>query len=101
MAARLKELGGISSEVLEPHGVDRVPRLKIIWDRSRFPLDGASLRDRVLDGEPRVMLDDNSATTDSIAVDPFQLQPGEAARVGDAVVAVLRASLSNQPSPTM
>src|SRR5260370_10223352 len=44
------------------------------------------------------MLDDNSATDDSIAVDPFQLQPGEAAQVGDAVVAALRASLTNQPA---
>ena len=42
------------------------------------------------------MLDDNSATDDSLAVDPFQLQPGEAAQVGDAVVAALRASLTNR-----
>src|SRR5439155_15359984 len=41
--------------------------------------------------------DDNSASEDSIAVDPFQLQPGEAAQVGDAVVAALRASLTNHP----
>jgi len=53
-------------------------------------LDGPTLRQAVLDGEPRVMLDDNSATGNSIAIDPFQLQPGEAAQVGDAVVAALR-----------
>jgi hypothetical protein len=47
----------------------------------------------VLDGEPRVMLDDNSATENSIAVDPFQLQPGEASQVGDAVAAVLRQAM--------
>jgi L-seryl-tRNA(Ser) seleniumtransferase len=46
----------------------------------------------VLDGEPRVMLDDNSATESSIAVDPFQLQLGEAEQVGDAVVAALLVS---------
>ena len=62
---------------------------KITWDREKYPLDGLGLRQRVLDGEPRVMLDDNSATENSIAVDPFQLQPGEAAQVGDAVVAAL------------
>jgi hypothetical protein len=43
------------------------------------------------------MLDDNSATDDAIAVDPFQLQPGEAVQVGDGIVAALRASLTNQP----
>jgi hypothetical protein len=80
--------------------MDKVPRLKVIWDRTRFPLDGNGLRLAVLDGEPRVMLDDNSATGDSLAIDPFQLQPGEAAQVGDAIVAALRASLTNRPTAT-
>jgi len=100
VAERLKQLDGMRGEVVEPSGVDRVPRLNIVWDRARFPLDGPALRQAVLDGEPRVMLDDNSATGNSIAVDPFQLQPGEAAQDGDAVVAALRASLTNQPPAT-
>ena len=46
------------------------------------------------------MLDDNSATDNSIAIDPFQLQPGEAAQVGDAIAAALRASLTTAaPAP--
>src|SRR6266851_3938301 len=97
IAERLGRIDGVRGEVLEPEGVDRVPRLKIVWDQDRFPLDGVALRQVVLDGEPRVMLDDNSATENSIAVDPFQLQPGEAAQVGDAVVGALRASLTNRP----
>src|SRR5437762_8805582 len=99
IAARLTRLDGVHGEVVEPEGVDRVPRLKIVWERGRFPLDGLDLRQRVLDGEPRVMLDDNSATENSIAVDPFQLEPGEAAQVGDAVAAALRASLRAVPRP--
>ena len=97
VAERLAQLDGVRGETIEPEGVDRVPRLNIIWDRARFPLDGLALRQAVLDGETRVMLDDNSATANSIAVDPFQLQAGEAAQVGDAVVAALRASLTNRP----
>ncbi len=97
VAARLGQLDGLRGEVIDPEGVDRVPRLRIVWDRARYPLDGMGLRQAVLDGEPRIMLDDNSATNDAIAVDPFQLQPGEAAQVGDAVVAALRASLTNRP----
>lgn len=100
IAARLAQLDGVHGEVLAPEGVDKVPRLKIVWDRGRFPLDGLALRQAVLDGEPRVMLDDNSASDDAIAVDPFQLQPGEAAQVGDAVVAALRASLTNRAPAT-
>jgi hypothetical protein len=94
----VSQLAGVHGEVLPPEGVDRVPRLKIVWDRARYPLDGMALRELVLEGEPRVMLDDNSATDDSIAVDPFQLQPGEAAQVGDAVADALRASLTNRPA---
>jgi D-glucosaminate-6-phosphate ammonia-lyase len=96
IAQRLTQLDGVRGEVVDAEGVDRVPRLKISWEGSRYPLDGLTLRDAVLDGEPRVMLDDNSATANSIAIDPFQLQPGEAAQVGDAVVAALRASLTNR-----
>src|SRR5436190_14351739 len=97
IADRVATIPGAKGEIVEPQGVDRVPRLKITWDRDKYPLDGLGLRNRTLDGEPRVMLDDNSVSENSIAVDPFQLQPGEAAQVGDAVVAVLRASLTNRP----
>jgi hypothetical protein len=100
IAERLGALDGVRGEVLEPSGVDKVPRLKVMWDRARFPLDGLGLRQAVLDGEPRVMLDDNSAADDAIAIDPFQLQQGEAAQVGDAIVAALRASLTNRPPAT-
>ena len=80
-------------------GVDRVPRLRVFWDRWQYPLEGWALRQQVLDGEPRIMLDDNSATENSIAIDPFQLQPGEAAQVGDAVAAALREASRHAPAP--
>ncbi|HXP04353.1 MAG TPA: aminotransferase class V-fold PLP-dependent enzyme [Stellaceae bacterium] len=99
IAARVAQIPGATSAVVAPAGIDRVPRLKITWDRERYPLDGLALRQRVLDGEPRVMLDDNSATENSIAVDPFQLQPGEASQVGDAVVAALLVSAQAERVP--
>ncbi len=90
---------GAHGEVIEPEGVDLVPRLRITWDRWHYPLDGLALRQHVLDGEPRIMLDDNSATEDSIVIDPFQLQPGEAAQVGDAIAAVLRDASGASAAP--
>src|SRR5437899_5298958 len=90
---------GAHGEVIEPEGVDLVPRLRITWDRWHYPLDGLALRQYMLDGEPRIMLDDNSASEDSIVIDPFQLQPGEAAQVGDAVAAVLREASGASPVP--
>jgi hypothetical protein len=43
------------------------------------------------------MLDDNSATEDGIAIDPFQLQPGEAEQVGEAIASALRAASAAEP----
>jgi D-glucosaminate-6-phosphate ammonia-lyase len=83
---------GAEAEVIEPRGVERVPRLRVRWDAAQVGLDGMGLRQALLEGEPRVMLDDNSATADTIEIDPFGLQPGEAAEVGRALAAVLGAS---------
>jgi D-glucosaminate-6-phosphate ammonia-lyase len=90
LATIAEALGGIAqTETIEPRGVERVPRLLVRWDAGRVGLDGAALRERLMEGEPRVVLDDMSATADSIEVDPFALQPGEAASVGAALAAAL------------
>jgi uncharacterized pyridoxal phosphate-dependent enzyme len=99
IAERVGRMPGALSEIIEPEGVDLVPRLRISWERALYPLDGLELRRRVLDGEPRIMLDDNSATENGIAIDPFQLQQGEAAQVGAAIAAVLRAVRRNDTAP--
>src|SRR5215472_17097405 len=96
---RVSSVPGADGEVIEPGGVDRVPRLRVFWDCSQYPLDGIALRHRALEGEPRIMLDDNSATENSIAIDPFQLQPGEAAQIGDAIARLLREARSRRPAP--
>jgi len=99
IAERVGALHGAGGEIIEPSGVDRVPRLRVFWDRWQYPLEGLAVRQRVLEGEPRIMLDDNSATDNSIAIDPFQLQPGEAAQVGDAIATVLREASKAAPEP--
>src|SRR3954471_4888659 len=40
IAERVARLDGVNGEIIEPEGVDRVPRVKIVWDRARIPLDG-------------------------------------------------------------
>jgi seryl-tRNA(Sec) selenium transferase len=88
VAARLG-LPGVTTEVIAPKGVVKVPRLKVTWDAAKYGLDGEAVRLRVLDGEPRVMLDDTSITANSLQIDPFGLQPGEADQVGRAIAAAL------------
>ena len=90
VAAWLK-LPDMTTQIVPPHGVVRVPRLLVSWDRAKVAVDGETLRLRLLDSEPRIMLDDMSVTENSIAIDPFGLQPGEADQVGRGLVAALAA----------
>ena len=58
---------------------------------------GLELRDRLLDRDPRIMLDDRGATDCSVFILPFSLQPGEAAVVGEAIRQVLAAAPKRAP----
>ncbi len=82
-------LPGVSTEVIAPKGVVKVPRLRVTWDAAKHGVDGEGLRLRMLDGEPRVMLDDMAVKANSIEIDPFGLQPGEAEQVARAISAAL------------
>ena len=92
VARRIADVPGVSSDVIEPAGVVRVPALRVRWDG--IALDGMGLRRRLLDGTPRIMIDDTAATANSVTIDPFQFQPGEAAEVGKAIASTLAAAHS-------
>jgi len=66
-----------------------VPRLEIRWEGDRIGLTGLELRDQLLKGYPRIMLDDRGATDTSVFILPFSLQPGEAEVVGMRIREVL------------
>jgi L-seryl-tRNA(Ser) seleniumtransferase len=94
-------LGGlpeVECEVVEPSGVVRVPALLVRWNAQRAALNGPGLRLRLLDGTPRVMIDDMSAGENHVTLDPFALQPGEAREVGHAIARALSANQGAQPS---
>jgi L-seryl-tRNA(Ser) seleniumtransferase len=80
IAERVRTLHGAGGELIEPSGVDRVPRLRVFWDRWQYPIEGLALREQVLDGEPRIMLDDNSATENSIAIARSNYSPARRRR---------------------
>jgi D-glucosaminate-6-phosphate ammonia-lyase len=79
---------GIGTEIIGPKGVVRVPRLRVSWQRD--DLTGEQVRLQLLDGEPRIMLDDMAVKRNSFEIDPFGLQPGEADQVGKAIAAALQ-----------
>ena len=101
----LADLAGVATEVLPPPFAERVPALAIRWDPARTGLDSDALRQRLLEGEPRVMLDDVAATAASVQIEPFNLAPGEAALVGRAIADALRAAArpaeATRPAPAI
>src|SRR5690242_93439 len=96
IAQRVATVPGTSSEVIDPKSVVRVPVLRVTWDG--IALDGMGLRQRLLEGSPRIMIDDTVATANSVTIDPFQLQPGEAAQVGQAIADALNAAHNLHPA---
>lgn len=96
IANRVEAVSGVRTEVIEPKGVVRVPLLQVTWDG--VALDAMALRQRLLDGNPRIMLDDTSAKANSINIDPFQFSPGEAAQVGTAIADAFTAAHNLHPT---
>jgi len=98
IADRVARIADALTEVIEPAGVEKVPKLRISWDTKRISIDGDGLRRRLLDGTPRIMLDDTATAADAIVVDPFALQPGEAEAVGVAITLALTHAAREKPT---
>jgi L-seryl-tRNA(Ser) seleniumtransferase len=104
IAAALAPIEGIAHELLPPDDGDLQPRLRLNWSPELFRLSAMQLRQLLLDGTPRIMLDDVSAKGNSVIIEPFSLQPGEAEIVGGAIAkALLQAgdivAAANEASP--
>jgi D-glucosaminate-6-phosphate ammonia-lyase len=85
----LAESCNVTCMIVAPEGMERVPKLHITWDPVQHPVTSNQLRQALLDGEPRIMLDDIAGTAQSVRIDPVNLQPGEAYEVGRAIAQVL------------
>ncbi len=94
IAQHVTDVSGVEAEILASDQSD-VPRLEIQWDSDRIGLTGLELREQLLCGDPRIMLDDRGATDTSIFILPFSLQSGEADIVGGHI----RDALSHAPLP--
>jgi len=99
IAEKVTTVPGVSAQIREPvTSTAPVPRLEIHWDGSRIGINGLYLRDRLLDGDPRIMLDDRGATETSVFIMPFSLQPGEAEIVGSRIGEELSTTAQTVPS---
>ena len=95
-------LPGVSTRRLPPNNsTDVIPRMEISWDAERWPIGALDVRNQLLNGTPRIMLDDRGSSDTSLYILPFSLQPGEAKIVGEAIHRALSQSVrSVKPSTT-
>lgn len=93
LAAAAGKCPGVHCEMIDWKGPEEpTPRLKLVWDRALIGIDGPTLRQRLVDGDPSVQVDDRFALEDSITILPLNLQPGEALIVGQRIAAELGAA---------
>ncbi|TBW41290.1 hypothetical protein EYW49_00770 [Siculibacillus lacustris] len=83
VAAALDGLDGVTTERDDRPGI--VPRLRIHWSVERTGFDFTALRDRLLAGGPRILLDDYGGAADATLVSPLGLDGDSAALVGRAL----------------
>jgi len=96
IASHLTRNEGVWAEPVPPAGLMRVARLRVHWDKSRYPLQGLALRARLLERPPFVMVDDIRAREGSIVLDPFNLQDGEAPVVASRIVEELHGAAAER-----
>jgi L-seryl-tRNA(Ser) seleniumtransferase len=86
IAGRVGRLPSVSTRRLSPaNSTDIIPKLEISWSYAELPILAAEVRLALLEGTPRIMLDDRGSSETSLQILPFSLQPGEATVVGDAI----------------
>jgi L-seryl-tRNA(Ser) seleniumtransferase len=95
IAAAVSRVPGVSTKRLpQASSTDLVPKLEISWSAEELPVQALEVRAELMNGTPRIMLDDRGSSSTSLLILPFALQPGEAAVVGEA----LHRALSPLPS---
>ncbi|HEX5328364.1 MAG TPA: aminotransferase class V-fold PLP-dependent enzyme, partial [Acetobacteraceae bacterium] len=97
IARKVTAVRGVETRIHPPAGSVKVPLLEVSWAQAGLAVGALELRQRLLDGEPRIMLDDCEVTATSITVDPFNMVSGEAELVGDAMVRALTARAATAP----
>jgi L-seryl-tRNA(Ser) seleniumtransferase len=94
VARRVSTIDGVTTSVVQPIGLsNRMPSLKVWWDRKRFGLAGDAVARTLFDSDPRVSLFPARNETDpsltGVQVNPYMMAPGDEKVVADRLFALL------------
>src|SRR5216683_4118437 len=95
---RVSAIDGVTTNIVQPKGLsNRMPSLRVFWDRKRFGLGGDTAARTLFEGDPRVGVFAARHETDpaltGVSVNPYMTAAGDEKIVADRLFALL----SNPP----
>ncbi len=98
IAAKMKKVEGITTEVTEPEGLSNLaPVLHIKWDSDKLHITGEEVAEDVARNTPRIAIGARTGETEtSINITPNQMRPGNAKVVADRLFGILSKKRSPQ-----
>ena len=97
VARRVSTIEGVTTNVVPPRGLsNRMPSLRVLWDRQRLGLAGDAVVKTLFDTDPRVGVfparGDSEPALTGVSVHPYMMAPGDEKVVGDRLYAILSAA---------
>jgi len=94
VARRVSAIDGVTTTVVQPRGLsNRMPSLRVFWDRKRFGLGGEAVVKTLFDTDPRVAVfparNESDPALTGVTVNPYMMAPGDDKVVADRLHAIL------------
>ena len=91
---RVSAIGGVTTTIVQPRGLsNRMPSLRVLWDRKKIGIAGDAVVRALFDTDPRVAIfparGDNDPALTGVTVNPYMMAPGDDRVVGDRLYAAL------------
>jgi uncharacterized pyridoxal phosphate-dependent enzyme len=94
VARRVSSIEGVTTSIVQPVGLsNRMPSLKVWWDRQRFGVSGEAVVRTLFDSDPRVGVfparNEADGSRTGVTVNPYMMAEGEEKIVADRLYALL------------
>jgi len=94
---RVSAIGGVTTNIVPPRGLsNRMPSLRVLWDRKKIGIAGDAVVRALFDTDPRVAIfparGDNDPALTGVTVNPYMMAPGDEKVVGDRLYAAISAA---------
>jgi L-seryl-tRNA(Ser) seleniumtransferase len=104
IAKRVSAIEGVTTSVTQPAGLsNRMPTLRILWNRDALGLTGEAVVRTLFESEPRVAIfparGDGDAALTGLRIGPYMMSPGDEKTVAERIHAVLAGAPRPAPPP--